>query len=213
MDYEKKYKDALAHAREIHRNEDGKRKDMEFLFPELKGIDDEEIKEEIINYFECQSKEKPTRKDIYNKWIAWLKKQDEHKKQVHFPKFTFDDVLALQCCMETVKKVQEDKELYKQLNLIHNKMYDTYWLEKQSNKPQGKTYTFEGKSVLEAISEEKVDNANKFKPKFKVGDWIANNACIFKISSIKDGFYWTDNDCVGGDIESIDKEYHLANET
>lgn len=50
---------------------------------------------------------------------------------VHFPKFTFDDVLALQCCMETVKKVQEDKELYEQLNLIHDKIHDAYWLGKQ----------------------------------------------------------------------------------
>ena len=60
-----------------------------------------------------------------------IEKQDKHKKQVHFPKFTFDDVLALQCCMETVKKVQEDKELYEKLNLIHSKMYDAYWFEKQ----------------------------------------------------------------------------------
>ena len=50
---------------------------------------------------------------------------------VHFPKFTFDDVLALQRCMETVKKVQEDKELYEQLNLIHDKIHDAYWLGKQ----------------------------------------------------------------------------------
>ena len=58
-------------------------------------------------------------------------KQDKQTKQVHFPKFTFDDVLALQCCMETVKKVQEDKELYEQLNLIHDKIHDAYWLGKQ----------------------------------------------------------------------------------
>ena len=49
-----------------------------------------------------------------------------------FPKFTFDDVLALQCCMEIVKKVQEDKELYEKLNLIHSKMYDAYRIEKQN---------------------------------------------------------------------------------
>ena len=60
-----------------------------------------------------------------------IEKQDKQKKQVHFPKFTFDDVLALQCCMETVKKVQEDKELYEKLNLIHSKIYDAYWFEKQ----------------------------------------------------------------------------------
>lgn len=66
-----------------------------------------------------------------DKNIAWLKKQGEQKKQVHFPKFTFNDLIALQCCMETVKKVQEDKELYEQLNLIHSKIYNDYWLGKQ----------------------------------------------------------------------------------
>ena len=68
-----------------------------------------------------------------------VEKQDKQKKQVHFPKFTFDDVLALQCCMETVKKVQEDKELYDKLNLIHNKMYDAYWLEKQDEQASPQT--------------------------------------------------------------------------
>ena len=70
------------------------------------------------------------------KAITWLEKQDEQKKQMYFPKFTFNDILALQCCMETVKKVKEDKELYEQLNLIHSKIYDAYWIEKQGNASQ-----------------------------------------------------------------------------
>lgn len=39
-------------------------------------------------------------------------------------KFTFDDVLAIQCCMETAKKVQEDEALYNKLLELHNKLYD-----------------------------------------------------------------------------------------
>lgn len=58
-------------------------------------------------------------------------KYGEQKKQVHFPKFTFDDVLALQCCMETVEKVQEDKDLYEKLNDLHGRVYDAYHLENQ----------------------------------------------------------------------------------
>lgn len=80
-----------------------------------------------------------------------LEKQDEQKKQVRFPKFTLDDVLALQYCMETVKKVQEDKELYEQLNLIHSKIYDAYWIEKQG----------ETSPILSNSS-----NTGKNKPKF-----------------------------------------------
>lgn len=51
--------------------------------------------------------------------------------------------------------------------------------------------------------------------KFKVGDWITNGlANPMKIISIEDDMYYThssiDNDIeLGGDIESIDKEYHL----
>lgn len=76
------------------------------------------------------------------------------------------------------------------------------WLEKQGNKPQGK-------SALEATREEKVDNANKIEPKdyssidpyfgkpidkveskFKVGDWITNGDYTWKIISI-DNFDYT----------------------
>lgn len=43
---------------------------------------------------------------------------------------------------------------------------DAYaWLEKQGEKPQGK-------SLLEAIKEEPIDNTGKVEPKFKVGQWI-----------------------------------------
>lgn len=59
------------------------------------------------------------------------------------------------------------------------------WLEKQSN------------------------SIDKVEPKFKVGDWITNSVCTIQITSIDDRYYWHDNDCVGGDIESIDREYHL----
>lgn len=55
------------------------------------------------------------------------------------------------------------------------------WLEKQDKeKPQGK-------SALEAIKEEKVNNANKVEPKFKVGDWITlYRSNPFKILKIEE---------------------------
>ena len=51
------------------------------------------------------------------------------------------------------------------------------WLEKHGEKPQGKT-------ELEAINEEKVDNANKVEPKFRVGDWIVNKSHSYLIADI-----------------------------
>lgn len=95
------------------------------------------------------------------------------------------------------------------------------WLEKQGEyKPQGKT-------ALEAIKEEKVDNANKVEPKFnfKVGQWlVATGKCVYLIikiddfdvtlvdtngneyvfdaSSLNDSHEWTIEDAKDGDVLS-----------
>ena len=76
------------------------------------------------------------------------------------------------------------------------------WLEKLGYKPQGKT-------ALEAAKEEKVDNANKAEPKFHEGDWITNGVCTTQIDSVDDGFYWHDNNRIGGRIDAMNKAYHL----
>ena len=127
----KAYDEALKKASAAHKDEDRHLKaTLERIFPELKEDDDEKIKKDLIQWVD----EFPDtiwrghyKKDI----IDWIEKQSEQKKQVHFPKFTFDDILVLQCCMVIVKNVQEDNELYEQLNLIHNKMYDAYRLGKK----------------------------------------------------------------------------------
>ena len=49
---------------------------IETLFPEIKESEDEKIRKEIINYFKCQTRDEPSRKDIHNKWISWLEKQE-----------------------------------------------------------------------------------------------------------------------------------------
>lgn len=82
---------------------------------------------------------------------TWLEKQHMQKQETSYPKFDFDDILALQCCMETAEKVTEDKELYKKLQSLHSRLHDAYWLEKQGESK------LQGKPALEAINEEKVD--------------------------------------------------------
>lgn len=81
MDYEKAYKNALAHAREIHRNEGKKRRDMEWLFPELCESEDEKIRKSLIILLQhfCKGYRVPGL-DFpvsYKDMLAWLKKQDE----------------------------------------------------------------------------------------------------------------------------------------
>ena len=114
------------------------------LFPELKD-EDERIRKNIIATIHLYYGE--PLEDEAKEMIAWLEKQGE---QTNLPQFTFDDILALQCCMETVKKVQEDNELYEQLNLLHSKVYDAYQLKKQGEQKP----------------------ADKVEPKFKVGDIV-----------------------------------------
>ena len=77
-DKAKAYDGALERAKKLH----GKyciNNVLESLFPELKESEDEKIRKEIINYFKCQSRDEPSRKNIHNKWIVWLEKQGEQK--------------------------------------------------------------------------------------------------------------------------------------
>lgn len=83
---------------------------------------------------ECKNLEDAIISYNWAKVYAYMKRKlDKQGERNNYtlPKFAFDDVLALQCCMETANKVQEDIELYEQLQSLHNRVHDAYWLEKQ----------------------------------------------------------------------------------
>jgi len=64
-----------------------------------------------------------------------------------------------------------------------------------------------GKSALEAIKEEKVDNANKIEPKFKVGDWVVCGKLVTQITSIEnDGYTNSDQGFISFEMA---KKFHL----
>ena len=73
----------------------------------------------------------------------------------------------------------------------------------------------QGKTALEAINEEKVDNANKVEPKFKVGDWIIENGLgkkpikIVRFEKRDDGTLVWFNNSTGIYIDYLDNYYHL----
>jgi len=82
------------------------------------------------------------------------------------------------------------------------------WLEKQGEKPIGIRSRHATGKLAEIIKN--IESSDKVEPKFHEGDWITNGATNpAQISSIKDGMYFTHDDTIGGDVESIDKEYHL----
>jgi len=123
---------------------------------ELKESEDEKIRKYIIDYFKG-NKEELSEGFKWNgitveEVIAWLEKQGEQKQETNYPKFDFDDILALQCCMETAEKVQKDKELYEKLKSLHSRLHDVYWIEKQG----------EQKSYVSETMNEKEDFDNGF---------------------------------------------------
>ena len=90
-----------------------------------------------------------------------------------------ENVLKFMQYIEKLAKVYEFNIPYGSYDIYAFAKDLLVWLENQSE-PQGK-------SALEAIKEEKVDNANKVEPKFKVGNWITfygvNPFKVLKIES------------------------------
>ena len=192
MDYEQRYNDALARAKEQlndakvfdYDNEQiahNIRNTVYNIFPEFKDSEDEKIRKELTDYikkkFESSCSPTPS-KNILANWITWLEKQEQNNSQVLLPSFMFDDILALQCCMETVKKVQEDKYLYEKLKDLHDRVYDAYQLEKQkdnADKVELKDYN------IDPHFSKPID---KVEPKFKVGDWVVIENIVYRIDNI-----------------------------
>ena len=79
------------------------------------------------------------------------------------------------------------------------------WLEKQAEQKS------QGKSALEAIKEEKVDNANKVEPKFKVGDWIVWQDKCYKVNYNGCGYELVDQNGLSTSLEygNIDENARL----
>jgi hypothetical protein len=76
MNYEQKYKEALARAKDMMSYKKVRREDMEYLFPELKESEDERVKREIIEYL------KNGTYTYHKDWIAWLEKQGEQSSNI-----------------------------------------------------------------------------------------------------------------------------------
>jgi hypothetical protein len=175
------------------------RADVQDFFPELFESEDEKM--ELLEHLKsCLSTSSTTIwKKKYQWWIAWLEKQGEN---ISLPKFKFDDVLALQCAMEAAKKVQKDKDLYEQLESLHNRLHDAYWLKKQGKQnpnPCDGCVNRKGCIYCENGELREVEQTpdDKVEPKFHEGDWVVSNRYTSKpfcITKICDTHYLVDND-------------------
>ena len=86
--------------------------------------------DELCNMYHTDSS--PIMFEVEDEWkIIVLSEDVEEERKVNFHQFTFDNILALQRCMEIAKKVQEDKDLYDQLLSLYNKVHDAYTITKK----------------------------------------------------------------------------------
>ena len=77
MDYEKHYKDALESAKDYYDNSNIspiEKNRLSAIFPELRESEDERIKNEILEFFQCSMYCEELDTDKLKRWIAWLKK-------------------------------------------------------------------------------------------------------------------------------------------
>ena len=162
------------------------KEDLQDIFPELAESEDERIKRILKKVlWDCNEGNAPMigDKEVAD-CIAWLEKQGNTNETINMDEFaqgvlrgaainliTWIDYNAAEgnmCLSNTECKDIGDALVRGDWHKIY--AYMKKKLEKQSNKPQGKT-------ALEAVKEEKVDNANyvSVNKSFNIGDWVVTN--------------------------------------
>ena len=193
-------------------------KTLEYLFPELNDPNDEQMWKLVKNYVSNISDLALKTNHITREYLmSWLKKQEQSKKisiwkhwkngiagngegKLTFliksgPTYSLSSCLSFECD-------------YIELSELENLM-----LEKQDdfNSEYWRGYRDGKQEVFDKYAKLEKQNKQNIKPKFKIGDWVTNGACTWRIDSIEDNMYY--NDCgkfsCGGDIKSIDEQYHL----
>ena len=228
MNYKEFNKGCFEEAKRLYRTANAdQRYVLEKLFPELVESEDEKIREKLINTFNFYD---PAMNSPYllginrNDIVAWLEKQGEQKNKINSCKITFEDVLALECAMKTIKITKGCAELYKILVPLYDKIHNAYLVEKQGKQKEPQVYKTKDDEI---ITYSETNGYKVVEPKFKVGDWVVNKlGNIWHIDSfdaknyqvtnnkgehnyfpidIQDRMHlWTINDAKPGDILELD---------
>ena len=219
MNYEQKYNEALERAKEWmagkygHYVSDTPQEIAEFIFPELKESEDEQIRKELLEHCINRRDGKQVCVDAndYRRWADWLEKQGQSKKTSIWKHWkdgiagSGDSIPAY--LIKNGLTYSLSPYLSSECDYIELSELDSLMLEKQSEqKPQDK-------SALEAIKEEKVDNAKKVESKFHEGDFIKHNKIniICKVISVNSGSYYVENIETSSRIKLFNTEqnFHL----
>lgn len=168
MDDKNKYNNALEKLQEALAPKNGReisgltRGCIESIFPELVENEDEKIRKALIDFFSRGAENEQTNGVFDKDILAWVEKQESIDENKIIKRIKIDVATSLINYINANSKGMylsdiecEDIEDA----IINNKWYKVYnymkkELEKQEEKPQGKT-------AFEAVKEEKIDNANK----------------------------------------------------
>ena len=162
MDYERKYKELVANfksvlnLRTVKENGTIQTEDVMKLIPELQMSNDDKIREELIAYLDAQDTLAKGKDSDFKNWIAWLKKQNEKEQDTrsnYIEELIAADDIYQMAINDAIVEEAKNKAIDALSKLEISKLLG---LEKQGEK----------KSI------------EKVEPKFKVGDWITNGACI-----------------------------------
>lgn len=171
MDYKKKYRELIEKIELISHSAltVEQHQIIDTILGELEESEDEKIRKSLISYLHGLGEFDYPDKKTYNDWLKWLEKQvspqmvadaylrgcneteekliekqNEQKNKINSYKITFEDVLALECAMKTIKITKGGNELYEMLVLLYNKIHNVYLLEKQGEqKPTQEIEPFE----------------------------------------------------------------------
>lgn len=120
------------------------------------------------------------------KKLTWPEKQGEQKTKINSCKITFEDVLALECAMKTVKITKGGNELYEMLVLLYNKIHNIYLLKKQGK--QEPVWSEEDVFKVQRICKY-LNEAKKY-----YADITEVRECIDWLKSLEDRYTWKPND-------------------
>ena len=205
MDYEKQLKEALSDVNTPYVITSW----IEENFPQLKESKDEGIRKAILTgLIDCRDAPDLWWSDFggipIDDCIAWLEKQGE-QNPYSGTSFKYNGHTWGMCARDNGVEILFDGELKAFLSSENSFIYPIH--------PQP---DLTPKNAMEAIKEEKVDNANKVEPKFKVDDFIKHNKAniICKVIAVdsNDNSYYVENIGIGGsriELSNAEQNFHL----
>ena len=190
MNYEEKYKQAFERAKERYSVCSAPAL-LEYIFPELKESEDEQIRKTLIDYFQAYKEQKECGITTFygistDNILTWLEKQGEQQGKS-----------ALEAWRDMRLEVYQQASGNRHepnYSDDRTKMFSLEDIDEIIEKISEQTHAELGQSEVTKTSDQELE------PKFHEGEWIISNTAdkdyhICKITGIKDGNYTIESIC------------------